>query len=90
MDARDIVKEIMKEKNRSNADLANNLGISVAALWDRLSKTTTGSNKPKSITVKKLNDLLRCLDYELVIMPRGKSGRMDDAYLVTEEEEGDK
>lgn len=89
MDARDIVKEIMKEKNRSNADLANNLGISVAALWDRLSKTTTGSNKPKSITVKKLNDLLRCLDYELVIMPRGKSGRMDDAYLVTEEE-GDK
>ena len=89
MDARDIVKEIMKEKNRSNADLANNLGISVAALWDRLSKTTTGSNKPKSITVKKLNDLLRCLDYELVIMPRGKSGRMDDAFLVTEEE-GDK
>ena len=89
MDARDIVKEIMKEKNRSNADIANNLGISVAALWDRLSKTTTGSNKPKSITVKKLNELLRCLDYELVIMPRGKSGRMDDAFLVTDEE-GDK
>ena len=89
MDARDIVKEIMKEKNRTNADLANNLGITVAALWDRLSKTTTGTNKPKSITVKKLNDLLRCLDYELVIMPRGKSGRMDDAYLVTDED-GDK
>lgn len=90
MDARDIVKDIMKEKNRTNADLANNLGISVAALWDRLSKTTTGTNKPKSITVKKLNDLLRCLDYELVIMPRGKAGRIEGAYVVTEDEEGDK
>lgn len=88
MDARDIVKEIMKEKDRSNADIANNLGISVAALWDRLSKTTTGGNKPKSITIKKLNDLLRCLDYELVILPRGKAGRIDGAYVVTEE--GDK
>ena len=89
MDARDIVKDIMKEKNRTNADLANNLGISVAALWDRLSKTTTGTNKPKSITVKKLNDLLRCLDCELVILPRGKAGRIEGAYVVTDEE-GDK
>ena len=90
MDARDIVKTIMKEKGKTNADLASNLNVSQAVLWDRLSTTTTATKKPKSITVKKLIEMLRCLDCELVIMPRGKAGRIDGAYIVTDESGDDK
>lgn len=81
MTSKEIVKAIMQEKGKSNADLANALGISQATAWDRLN-----SPKTNNLTVKKLTEMLRYLDYDLVIMPRGKAGRIDGAYLVDGED----
>lgn len=80
MNAKEIIVKLMEEQNKTNAQMAAVLGISPAAMWDRLN-----SPKTTSLNVKKLNEMLRALDYELVIMPRAKAGRIDGAYVVTDE-----
>ena len=84
MNEKEIVSKIMKDQNKTNAQMAAALGISPAAMWDRLN-----SPKTKSLTISKLNEILRALDYEIVLMPRAKAGRIDGAYVVSEET-GDK
>lgn len=79
MNAKEIVLKLMEEQNRGNAQMAAALGISPAAMWDRLN-----SPKTKTLTVNKLIEMLRALDYELVVMPRAKAGRIDGAYVVTD------
>jgi predicted transcriptional regulator len=80
MNAKEIVIKLMEEQGKSNAEMADIIGISKAAMWDRLK-----SPKTNNLTVKKLNEMLRALGYELVVMPRAKAGRIDDAYVVTDE-----
>ena len=75
--ARDIVKEIMAEKGIKNADMASALGVSQATLWDRLN-----NKKTSNMSVGKLNEMLRYLGYEVVIMPRGKANRIDGAKIA--------
>ena len=84
MNAKEIVIKLMKDLNKTNAEMADAIGISQAAMWDRLK-----SPKTNNLTVKKLNEMLRVLGYELVVMPRAKAGRIDSAYVV-EDEIGDK
>lgn len=78
MNEKEIVLKLMDEHKMSLADLATMMGISPAALWDRLK-----SPKNKSLTTKKLNEILTQLNYEIVLMPRAKAGRIDGAYVVT-------
>ena len=80
MNEKEIVTKIMKDQSKTNAQMAAALGISPAAMWDRLN-----SQKTKSLTISKLNEMLRALDYEIVVMPRAKAGRIDGAYVVTDE-----
>lgn len=80
MNAKEIVIKLMEEQNKTNAEMADIIGISKAAMWDRLK-----SPKTNNLTVKKLNEMLRALGYEVVIMPRAKAGRIDGAYVVTDE-----
>ena len=80
MNEKDIIKEIMEEKKLSIADLANMLGLSYAALWDRLKHKDN-----KSLTVKTLNEILNQLNYEIVLMPRAKAGNIQGAYVVKAE-----
>ena len=80
MNAKEIVISLMEKQGKSNAQMADALGISQAAMWDRLK-----SKKTNNLTVKKLNEMLRALGYELVIMPRAKAGRIDGAYVVEDE-----
>ncbi|MBQ5684311.1 MAG: winged helix-turn-helix domain-containing protein [Clostridia bacterium] len=90
MNSKLIVKEIMETKGVTNADLANRLNITQAAMWDRLKlkKTVKGQEVAcPNITVDKLNDVLRAMDYEIVIVPRGKSGQIKGAYLVDDTED---
>ncbi len=75
MKGRDIIKEIMKRKNVSNADMASRLDITQAALWDRLN-----TKKTKDIPVSTLNDMARVLDYKVVVVPR--SSRVSDESFV--------
>jgi DNA-binding Xre family transcriptional regulator len=65
MKAREIVKTIMENLNVSNATMAARLSITPAALWDRLN-----TKKVKDIPVSTLNEMLKALDYKIVIVPR--------------------
>ena len=64
MKGRDIVKEIMKEQGVTNTVMASRLNITQAALWDRIN-----SSKVKDIPLSTLNEMLRALDYKIVIVP---------------------
>lgn len=66
MRAREIVKVIMDTVGITNAAMAYKLKISQAALWDRLN-----NKKVKDIPVSTLSEMLRALDYKVVIVPRG-------------------
>lgn len=65
MKAREVVKVIMENLSVSNATMAGRLSISQAALWDRLN-----TKKVKDIPVSTLNEMLKVLDYKVIIVPR--------------------
>lgn len=90
MKAKEIIREIMKEQNVNNATLAGRLGITQASLWDRLKlrKIVKGQEvSTPNISIEKLNSILSCLDYELVILPRGKAGKIAGAYVIEDKEQ---
>jgi transcriptional regulator with XRE-family HTH domain len=78
MNEKEIVIKLMEEQGKTNAQMAAALGISPAAMWDRLN-----SPKNKSLTISKLNEMLRALDYEIVLMPRAKAGNIKGAFVVS-------
>lgn len=80
MNEKEIIIKLMEEQGLSAADLASKMGISNAALWDRIK-----SPKNKSLTTKKLNEILKQLNYEIVLMPRAKASKINGAYVVTPE-----
>lgn len=69
MTAKELVKSLMVEKDVSNAEMANALGITQAALWDRLNP-----KKTNNMTIGKLNDMLSKLGYELVVREKDGNG----------------
>lgn len=76
MKARELIKVIMEKHDVSNACMADRLNITQAALWDRLN-----SKKVKDIPVSLLSEMLRALDYKVVIVPRS-SRITSDGYEV--------
>ncbi|MBQ8707992.1 MAG: winged helix-turn-helix transcriptional regulator [Succinivibrionaceae bacterium] len=79
MKGREIVKTIMEKTNVSNAQLAHRLGVTIATMWDRIN-----SKKVKDIPLSTLNEMVRALDYKIVVVPASKQVK-DDEYLVTNE-----
>lgn len=77
MDYKEILKDIVDKKDIKPANMAAALNLSQQTLWDRLN-----SKSIKGITITKLNEMLLYLGYDLVIMPRGKAGRIEGAYVV--------
>ena len=76
MKAREITKVIMDKQGVNNASMADRLDITQAALWDRLN-----TKKAKDVPVSMLSEMLRALDYKVVIVPR--SSRLPaDGYEV--------
>lgn len=69
MTSKELVKTLMVEKDVSNAEMANALGITQAALWDRLNP-----KKTNNMTIGKLNDMLSKLGYELVVREKDGNG----------------
>lgn len=80
MTSKESILKIMSDQGMTNADLAAALGVSQAVVWDRLK-----SPKNNSLTVKKFNEMLRTLGYELVVMPRAKAGNINNAYVINDE-----
>ena len=62
MIAMDAVKEVMKRKDVRPAVLCDRLGIKSNVLSERF--------KQKNVSVAKLNEMLRLMDYKVVIVPR--------------------
>lgn len=79
MKGREIVKTIMDKTGISNAQLAHRLDITIPTMWDRIN-----SKKVKDIPLSTLNEMVRALDYKIVIVPASKQVK-DDEYLVTNE-----
>lgn len=79
MTTRETVKQLMSNKNITNAQMSSILGVSQATLWDRLN-----SSKNKSMSIRTLSQMLKILDYEVVIVPRNKANRIEGAYTLEE------
>jgi hypothetical protein len=62
MIAMEAVKEIMKLKDIRPAVLCDRLKIKSNVLSERF--------KQKNVSVEKLNDMLRAMDYKVVVIPR--------------------
>lgn len=78
MKATKAVKEIMNEQNVSLSKLATRMNKSLRLVSDRL--------RADNITTNNLVEMLRSLDYELVIAPRGKISKGNEVYFVSDEE----
>ena len=62
MIAMEAVKEVMKIQEVRPAVLCDRLGIKSNVLSERF--------KQKNVSIEKLNDMLRAMDYKVVIVPR--------------------
>lgn len=61
MKVSEIIRNIMSEKNCKPIDLANRLGVSKQTLNGRLTQD--------NISIDKLNEMLKQMDYKIVIVP---------------------
>lgn len=85
MNNRELVKIVMKEQEVTNAVLAKRLGITQAALWDRLDTTPRKGKPRKDLTVAIFAEMLKALDYKVVVIP--ENARVRDGYVVGETED---
>lgn len=86
MNGREIIKAIMELKNINNATLASDLGITQAALWDRLD-TQPRKNKPrKDIPVSLLSEMVRTMDYKVIVVPENTTVS-DGSFVIDENTE---
>lgn len=69
----EAVREVMKRKEVRPAVLCDRLGIKSNVLAERF--------KQKNVSVSKLNEMLRLMDYKVVIVPR-ESRIPDGGYEV--------
>lgn len=65
MTINEILKEIMKDKGLGSAAIAKRLALS-----DR--RVIQARISQKNISIDKLNEMLRVMDYEIVIQPAAK------------------
>lgn len=77
MEARQIIKTIMVNEGVTNAQMANRLNISQATVWDRLNNKKGRKDIPTSL----LDEMLKVLDYKIVIVPYNKRV-LDGEYEV--------
>lgn len=76
MRASEIMKHIMEEQKIKPPALAKRLGISYAAIWDRLN-----GERKRDLSITLTAQTLRALDYKLVAIPA--SARIpNDGYEV--------
>lgn len=62
MNAMEAVKEIMKIREIRPAVLAGRLGVKANVLSERFTQ--------KNVSVNKLSEMLRLLDYKIILVPR--------------------
>lgn len=86
MNGREIIKDIMAKQNITNSTLANRLGITPAALWDRIDTQPRKGKPRKDIPVSLLSEMVQVMDYKIMVVP--SNARLPkDGYVIGESEE---
>ena len=83
MNGREIIKDIMTKLNISNSTLANRLGITPAALWDRIDTQPRKGKPRKDIPVSLLSEMVQVMDYKVVVIP-STARVLKDGYVIGE------
>lgn len=65
MTSKEIISTLMRMQGVTNAEMAARLGITQAALWDRLNQ-----RKTDNMTIKKFSEMLEILGYKVVVIPK--------------------
>ena len=73
MTSREIVYDLFRKSEFSNSEYARMLGLSRAALWDRIN-----TMKAKDMTVSVFSEMVNALGYYVVVMQNPP----DDVYIV--------
>lgn len=76
MNAKKAVREIMAQTGTTLTVLASRCGKHIRVISDRL------GDKSDTITVSKLDEMLRAMDYKIVLMPRDV--RMKEGWFEAE------
>lgn len=64
MRGRDILKELIKERDTTNAELAHQLGVTPATIWERLNNKNV-----KDIPLSLMAEMCDALGYQVVVIP---------------------
>lgn len=81
MNGREIIKSIMNLKGVTNTILANRLGITQAALWDRIDTQPRKGKPRKDIPVSLLSEMVQVMDYKIMVVP-ANTRLPKDGYLI--------
>lgn len=73
MTSREIVYDLFRKSGLTNSQYARMLGLSRAALWDRINTI-----KAKDMTVSVFSEMVNALGYYVVVMQNPP----DDVYIV--------
>ena len=85
MNGREIIKDIMTKLNISNSTLANRLGITQAALWDRIDTQPRTGKPRKDIPVSLLSEMVQVMDYKVMIVP-SNTRLPKDGYIIGDDD----
>ncbi len=77
MTGREVLNTIMQASDLSQSELARQLNITPAALWDRIN-----TKKTTNISTAVLSEMLTLLGYNLVAVPEG-TPLPEKSYIVT-------
>lgn len=77
MRVQDILKDIMKNKEIENITLAKRLNITHSAIWERLNR------KSNEYGITKLNEMLKAMDYKILIVPKERELRANEYEITT-------
>lgn len=81
MKVQEILETIMKEQNKTKADLGRAVGIDEKKASDLINKRM----KQKNISVNVLSEMLAAMGYTIAIVPTGRKLK-DDEYEVSTNE----
>lgn len=79
MRGKEIVAAIMELTGTTNAVLAHKLETSIATMWDRIN-----SKKTKDISVSTMNEMVRAMDYKIIVVPLMRPVRKDEFEVTSD------
>lgn len=70
MNAKDVVREVMKRKEVTLSNLASQLNIKDSVLADRLHRRKDEKRHSENMTIQKFNEMLHAMDYKTIAVPK--------------------